>query len=70
LRQEVRHPSDGAPGSYGDAQDMAAVAAGTERRTAMRISRIARRVASVVSDMNYAQRRRDELFLGLRGDQR
>jgi hypothetical protein len=24
----------------------------------------------VVSDMNYAQRRRDELFLGLRGDQR
>jgi hypothetical protein len=49
---------------------MAAVAAGTERRTAMRISRIARRIASVVSDMNYAQRRRDELFLGLRGDQR
>ena len=36
----------------------------------MRISRIARRVVSVVSDMNYAQRRRDELFLGLRGDQR
>ena len=36
----------------------------------MRISRIARRVSSVVSDMNYAQRRRDELFLGLRGDQR
>jgi hypothetical protein len=49
---------------------MAAVAAGTERRTAMRISRIARRVAALVSDMNYAQRRRDELFLGLRGDQR
>jgi hypothetical protein len=49
---------------------MAAVAAGTERRTAMRISRIVRRVASVVSDMNYAQRRRDELFLGLREDQR
>ena len=36
----------------------------------MRISRIARRIAGVVSDMNYAQRRRDELFLGLRGDQR
>ena len=35
-----------------------------------RISRIARRVASVVSDMNYAQRRRDELFAGLRADQR
>ena len=36
----------------------------------MRISRIARRVASVVSDMNYAQRRRDELFTRVRGDQR
>jgi hypothetical protein len=36
----------------------------------MRISRIARRVASIVSDMNYAQRRRDELFAGLRLDQR
>ena len=36
----------------------------------MRISRIARRVASLVSDMNYAQRRRAELFLGLREDQR
>jgi hypothetical protein len=36
----------------------------------MMISRIVRRVASVVSDMNYAQRRRDELFAGLRGDQR
>jgi hypothetical protein len=36
----------------------------------MRISRIARRVASVVGEMNYAQRRRDELFAGLRGDQR
>ena len=29
------------------------------------ISRIARRVASVVDDMNYAQRRSVELFLGL-----
>ena len=36
----------------------------------MRISRIARRVASVVSDMNYAQRRRDELFAGLREGKR
>lgn len=36
----------------------------------MRISRIARRVASVVSDMNYAQRRSVELLAGLRGDQR
>jgi hypothetical protein len=36
----------------------------------MRISRIARRVASVVGEMNYAQRRRDELFAGLREDQR
>ena len=36
----------------------------------MRISRIARRVASLVSDMNYAQRRRDELFMGVPGDQR
>jgi hypothetical protein len=29
------------------------------------IIRIARRVASVVEDMNYAQRRSTELFLGL-----
>jgi len=36
----------------------------------MSISKIARRVASVVSDMNYAQRRRDQLFAGLREDQR
>jgi hypothetical protein len=36
----------------------------------MRISRIARRVASVVGEMNYAQRRRDELFAGLRAAQR
>jgi hypothetical protein len=33
----------------------------------MRISRIARRVASAVSDMNYAQRRSMELFLGVNG---
>jgi hypothetical protein len=49
---------------------MAAVAAELRGERQMRISRIARRVAGVVSDMNYAQRRRDELFLGLRGDQR
>lgn len=29
------------------------------------ITRIARRVASVVNEMNYAQRRSMELFLGL-----
>ena len=29
------------------------------------IARIARRVASVVDEMNYAQRRTTELFLGL-----
>ena len=29
------------------------------------IARIARRVASVVDEMNYAQRRATELFLGL-----
>jgi hypothetical protein len=29
------------------------------------IARIARRVASVVGEMNYAQRRTTELFLGL-----
>jgi len=29
------------------------------------ITRIARRVASVVEEMNYAQRRTTELFLGL-----
>jgi hypothetical protein len=33
------------------------------------IGRIVRRVASVVDDMNYAQRRTTELFLGL-GDNR
>jgi hypothetical protein len=33
------------------------------------IARIARRVASVVEEMNYAQRRTTELFLG-RGDNR
>ena len=33
------------------------------------IRRIVRRVASVVDDMNYAQRRTTELFLG-RGDNR
>jgi len=32
---------------------------------AMTITRIARRVASVVEEMNYAQRRATELFLGL-----
>lgn len=31
----------------------------------MRIARIVRRVANVVNDMNYAQRRTTELFLGL-----
>jgi hypothetical protein len=31
----------------------------------MRIARIARRVASVVNEMNHAQRRTTELFLGL-----
>jgi hypothetical protein len=36
----------------------------------MRILRIVRRVASVVSEMNYAQRRRDELFAGLHEYQR
>jgi hypothetical protein len=37
-----------------------------ERSVAMTaIARIARRVASVVDDMNYAQRKTMELFLGL-----
>jgi hypothetical protein len=31
----------------------------------MRIAQIARRVANVVDEMNYAQRRTTELFLGL-----
>jgi hypothetical protein len=31
----------------------------------MKITRIARRMASAVNDMNYAQRRSMELFLGL-----
>jgi hypothetical protein len=43
-------------------------AASTERSTVMRISRIARRVASAVNDINYAQRRSMELFLGLGGN--
>jgi hypothetical protein len=36
----------------------------------MRISRIAQRVASLVHEMNYAQRRTNELFMGVRGNQR
>ena len=35
----------------------------TESRT--RFGRIVHRVASIVEEMNYGQRRRDELFLGL-----
>jgi hypothetical protein len=34
------------------------------------IRRIVRRVAGVVDDMNYAQRRTTELFLGLGGNRR
>lgn len=34
------------------------------------ITRIARRVASVVDQMNYAQRRTTELFLDLDGNRR
>ena len=34
------------------------------------ITRIARRVASVVNEMNYAQRRTMDLFLGLDGNRR
>ena len=34
------------------------------------ITRIVRRVASMVDDMNYAQRRTMELFLGLGEDRR
>jgi len=34
------------------------------------ITRIARRVASVVAEMNYAQRRTMELFLGLDANRR
>jgi hypothetical protein len=49
---------------------MAAEAAGAERSIAMTITRIARRVASVVGEMNYAQRRTTELFLGLDGNRR
>jgi len=35
----------------------------TQSRT--RFGRIVHRVASIVEEMNYGQRRRDELFLGL-----
>lgn len=34
------------------------------------ITRIVRRVASVVDEMNYAERRKVELFLGLHGHRR
>ena len=34
------------------------------------IMRIARRVASVVDEMNYAQRKTTEMFLGLGGNRR
>jgi len=34
------------------------------------IGRIVRRVASVMDDLNYAQRRATELFLGLGGNRR
>jgi hypothetical protein len=37
---------------------------------AMTMTRIARRVASVVGEMNYAQRRTTELFLGQGGNRR
>jgi hypothetical protein len=49
---------------------MTAEAAGEKKRsTAMiAITRIARRVASVVNEMNYAQRRTIELFLGRDGN--
>jgi hypothetical protein len=51
---------------------MAAEAVGESKRsTAMiAITRIARRVASVVNEMNYAQRRTTELFLGRDGNRR
>ena len=37
----------------------------TENESRTRFSRIVHRVASVVGEMNYAQRRSVELFLGL-----
>jgi hypothetical protein len=51
---------------------MTAEAVGTKKRsTAMiAITRIARRVASVVGEMNYAQRRTMELLLGRDGNRR
>ena len=65
--QELGHSYDSAPGPYGDARYTTAEAAGEKMRSiAMTaIARIARRVASVVDEMNYAQRRTMELFLGL-----
>jgi hypothetical protein len=36
----------------------------------MRISKIAQRLAGVVHEMNYAQRRTNELFMGVRGSNR
>jgi hypothetical protein len=52
---------------YGDPLDTTGEAVGEKRRSiAMTaIVRIARRIASVVEEMNYAQRRTMELFLGL-----
>jgi hypothetical protein len=51
---------------------MTAEAVGQKKRSmAMTaIVRIARRVASVVDDMNYAQRKTLELFLGIGEDRR
>lgn len=48
---------------------MTAIQPGTGHLSA-RLARIVRRVAGVVEEMNYAQRRSVELFLGLDGDRR
>jgi hypothetical protein len=59
------------PGSYRDSLNTAAKERGRLREEqAMRISRIAQRVASVVHEMNYAQRRNNELFMTVRGPNR
>ena len=49
---------------------MTTIQPGTRHHLPARVARIVRHVANVVEEMNYAQRRSLELFLGLDGDRR
>ena len=67
LGRKLRHSYDAAPGALRRCSRYDRRGGRCEERSmAMTaIVRIARRVASVVDEMNYAQRRTLELFLGL-----